>query len=191
MLKEYLEPYAYERIPEEKVPRADLKLEFGEYKFLIEQKSSLLGIRAKQQNTNIDTTKTFCRNTIIKAIKQLHTTESDLHNGKYIKIILLYEDYLPPLILNSIFSMDECPIEDDNLYWLVNINEMEMFLHTIKNHPELLHDIIVAMSTSNYCRDLTFCLSYVGVIDNLHLKQAKFENYESLIYTAIKTPIHE
>ena len=44
----------YERIPEAEEKRADWKLALGKYKILVEQKSSLLGLLAKQPEPNID-----------------------------------------------------------------------------------------------------------------------------------------
>lgn len=83
------------------------------------------------------------KRTVIKAMSQLENTEKQFDNGKYIKIILLYEDYLKPELLDHIMDMPECKIENDNYYCLATINELEMLFNNVKTDRKLFDEIIL------------------------------------------------
>ena len=118
----------YEKIPEATNRRADWKMKIDGYRFLVEQKSTLIRLNAKQQAPSIGDIEYFAKQTLIKAIGQLDTTEKEFAEGQFIKIILLYDDYLNPEILEQVFTMKECDTESDNHFWLVTIEEMEILL---------------------------------------------------------------
>ena len=185
LLMEYIPQTNYVKIPEEDVPRADWKITLGEYKFLVEKKSTVLGLLAKQQESDIETIKQFAKRHIVKALKQLKSTEDDFNDGQYIKIVLLYEDYLKTEVLNEIFKMDECQVQDDRHYWLVTIEEMEMLLYTYKFNQQLFEEIIKDKNTrevekSNEGRSLIQLLNEHGVVYNQHLSHSKYRKYETL-----------
>ena len=90
-------------------PRADWKIVLGKYRFLVEQKSTILGLLAKQQESSINTIRQFAERNIIKALEQLKSTEDGLNDGQYIKIVLLYEDYLKAEALSEIFQNGRMP----------------------------------------------------------------------------------
>ncbi len=52
----------------------------------------------------------------MRALRQLRQTEEELKDGKCIKVILLYEDYLQAEVLDYCFLLDGCDVEDDNYY---------------------------------------------------------------------------
>lgn len=105
LLSTYLDDSDYENIPENnKTPRADWRINLCGYKFILEQKSTILRLDAKQQSSNYNSMNKYMQRTVIKALKQLKSTEdelvggsltttadmanNDLHDG-YIKIVLL------------------------------------------------------------------------------------------------------
>ena len=137
MLYSSLKQGEYEKIQEQKTKRADWKIITGEYQFLIEQKSAAISISAKQQEAYVEAIKNFAEKTIINAIHQLHNTEKEINDGKYIKIILLYENYLKSELLDLIMEMPKCGLENDNYYWLATINELEMLFTVAKNDRKL------------------------------------------------------
>ena len=93
VLDRYVEKDMYKRIEENKKDeRADWELQLYDYHFLIEQKSSLIDLIAKQQESSYENIEKYAQKTIIKALHQLRSTEQDLGDTKYIKIVLLYED---------------------------------------------------------------------------------------------------
>ena len=177
-----LEENEYERIPEGKTPRADWKLKIDGFQFLIEQKSSLLRLDAKQQEPNLDSVKEFA-NKIIRAIKQLANTERSYNEGPYFKIILLYDDYLMPEILDKIFEMDECDVNADNRYWIVTIAEMERLLSLCKAQRDTFDAIIREknnreQTNSKQGKNLTTILGSFGISKNLFAEQSSHVYYQ-------------
>lgn len=182
LFAKYLSADAYSRIPEGSAPRADWKLALGELKFLIEQKSALLGLQAKQQLSNISETKTFVSRNIVRALRQLKQTEEELKDGKCIKVILLYEDYLRAEALDLCFLLDGCDVEDDNYYWLMTIGEMEMFLQTYERDPECFFEVVREKicreeAKSDLGRSIQQLLNDAGIKTNEYLRQEKFLRY--------------
>lgn len=180
LLEEYVEQTNYERLHEAKTRRADWKLTLGGYKILIEQKSGLLGLPAKQSAPDVDKIKTFAERSVIKAIRQLSNTEKELNDGKYIKIILLYEDYLQPEILEKFFMLDSCDVENDHYYWLVTIEEMEVLLYTYKHDPQRFVSIMQEkvkreIECSSEGRRWQLLLNDAGIKVNKHMSQEQFE----------------
>ena len=141
LLETYVEKEKYEKIENIKGEHADWKLELSGYSMLIEQKSSVLGLSAKQQESSYSEVEKFTINTLKKALHQLKSTEK-YYGKRFIKIILLYEDYLAPEILDFFFNMPECDVENDHYYWIVTIDEMEKLLYIYKNENEIFMSII-------------------------------------------------
>ena len=105
ILSSYLEPEQFTKIPVGREQRADWKVNILNYSFLIEQKSTLLALGAKQQSSNYTDIGKYVNGTILKALKQLEATEQFYNDDRqYIKIVLLYEDYLGMEILDRIVS---------------------------------------------------------------------------------------
>lgn len=186
LLEEYVGQTNYEKLRETKTKRADWRIFLGEYKILIEQKSNLLGLAAKQSEPDIDMIKTFAERSVVKAICQLSNTEKELNDGKYIKIILLYEDYLQPEILDNFFALDSCEIENDHFYWLVTIDEMEILLYTYKNEPQCFSSIMQEKikrekESSKDGRGLLFLFNNAGITVNKHMGQERFKKYERFV----------
>lgn len=170
-----LDKNEYEKIPEEKEKRADWKICCGKHKILVVQKSAIMRLSAKQQGTDVSAIKSFAVKTVIKAMRQLERTENDFGAGKYIKIILLYEDYLKPEILEQIMDMPECDVENDNYYWLVTISEMERLLTVAKNDRKKFDDIICdkvdrELHHSLAGKSLDQLLDEHGVTDNEYIR---------------------
>lgn len=174
----------FEKIPEGKEKRADWKICCGNHQILVEQKSAIMRLSAKQQETDVSAIKSFAVNTVIKAMRQLEKTEKDFNDGKYIKIVLLYEDYLKPEILDQIMAMPECDIENDNYYWLVTISEMERLLMVAKNDRKKFDDIISEkvdreLHHSLAGKSLGQVLDEYGVTGNEYIRQEKFMKYRN------------
>lgn len=196
LLKETLNENEYERIQECTTKRADWRLCIGEYKFLIEQKSSTISLLAKQQTTDIDKIKKYVGDTIIKALRQLDNTEKEFGDGKYIKIILLYEDYIKSELLEQIMLMSDCEVENDKYYWLVSINELESLLNVAKNNRGIFFKIISErikreISDSNEGKSIEQLLNENEINENGYLKQQKFMKYKELIKNNVREYIGE
>lgn len=188
LLDYYLDKKEFLKIPEDKKkPRADWKLEIGEFRFLVEQKSTIIRLGAKQQESRIDDIKQFAKNTIQKAIKQLNSTESMFEGEKFIKVILLYEDYLDPEILSQVFNMDDFDIPSDDYYWLVSIDEMERLLSLCKENRDLFYSVIrektnLEVSHSIEGKQLHYILDSFGITSNNYIMTEKIKYYRDRAY---------
>lgn len=185
VMEMYLNKQNYYRIPADKEnKRADWRLQMGEYRFLIEQKSSLLNLSAKQQESDIEAIGVFTSRNIIKGLHQLEDTEKYFNDGKYIKIVLLYEDYLEAEILDNIFELESCDVINDCYFWLVKIEEMEMILNQYRKDTTVFFDIIeekIRRETEKTRdgRSLLKIMREKGIVENMHLKQEKFLKYKN------------
>ena len=174
----------FERISEGNAPSADWKLEINGLRFLVEQKSSLIQLNVKQQETNIELLKDFAKRTIIKAIKQLYNSEQAFADGPYIKIILLYDNYLMPAIIEQVFEMDECAFENDGRYWIASIEEMEALLCLCRGHRDIFNTIIMEkkhreQTRSNLGRSLSQIMVEHRITKNPYLRQDKIAYYQN------------
>ena len=103
--------------------------DFGMLQLLVESKSSLLKLDAKQQVPNMESTNTFFNRTISEAYTQLNSSYEEL-KGKIevpiIKIILLYDEFSN----TAIIELSEKEIfEKDNLCFVMTIRELEILLY--------------------------------------------------------------
>ena len=192
LLDYYLDKKEFVKIPEDKKePRADWKLEIGEFRFLVEQKSTIIRLGAKQQESSIDDIKEFAKKTIQKAIKQLNFTESMFEGEKFIKVILLYEDYLDPEILSQVFNMEDFDIPSDDYYWLVSIDEMERLLSLCKENRDKFNSVIrkkidLEVSHSIEGKQLHYILDSFGITSNNYIMTEKIKYYRDRAYNLSK-----
>ena len=182
LLESTLQRKEYVKIPESNGLSADWRLEIDGFHFLVEQKSTIMRLDIKQQETNIGSIKEFARRVIVKAITQLDSTEKDFSDEQYIKIVLLYDDYLMPAIMNQVFEMDECEVENDGRYWLVTIEEMEALLSLCNGQRDIFCAVVKEkehreLTHSNLGSSLLQILTEKGVKDNAYMKQKKIMYY--------------
>ena len=149
-------------------------------------------------------------------MRQLKNTEAAM-GMECIKVVLIYEDYIETDVMDKIFLMPECDVENDGRYWLVTIGEMERLLFTFKNDKVNIknvkdNDVKAVISSNmsigvnvffNTLKKLTpilndfdieiieahhnqkkdapsgTAMTAFEVIANEHLKQERFEVYES------------
>ena len=185
MLNYNLKAEEYERIPEEKTPRADWKLEIEGYSFLIEQKSSFVRLKVKQQASYLRDIEYFSKETLIKAIEQLDTTETVLGAGQFIKIVLLYDDYLNTEIIEQVFAMEECHVESDDHFWVVTIEEMEILLTLCQRNRALFCSVIEEknrreINHSNAGKRLMQIFHENNITENGFLKREEIAYYRNL-----------
>lgn len=197
LFAEYLQTDKYHRIPEVKnAKRADWKADLCGYKFLIEQKSTILRLGAKQQDSDYNAIVAYAKSTLIKALKQLEATEEALNNGKHIKVILLYEDYFMPEILDYVFRLEECDITNDDYYWIVTIDEMETLLYLCKHDPQKCQKIIeerIKRETEHSIdgKRLELLFGQMDVEQNYHLEQQKYLQYRTLAQDFVRPKLPE
>lgn len=108
---------------------ADFIFDFGEFQMLIESKSSLLKLDAKQQVPNLESADTFFNNTISESYEQLNSSYRQLIDKisvPIIKTILLYDEFSNTAIIEM--SMREI-FEKDSRCFVMTIRELEMLLY--------------------------------------------------------------
>ena len=182
----------FERIPEDdQYKRADWRINLPDYQILLEQKSAALGLMAKQQETDIETLKKYCVRNLIDAISQLDATEKYYDDGKYIKIILIYEEYLNTHILEQVFRLPKCSVQDDGYFWLMTIGEVEMLFSLYKNDPVLFKAVIekksqLEKSKAKDGRAIEQILRAYGITDNVYLQQEEFSKYKGIGLDSIR-----
>ena len=188
----YLNSYDYERIEESDfVKRADWRLDLNGFKVLIEQKSSLIPLMMKQQESDISILKNYCQTHLVEAMEQLEQTERDWNDGEYIKIILVYDDYLKAEVLDQVFMLPNCNVCDDRNYWLVNIGEMERLLYLyhsdLPTFEVLMNEKIKReKKRSNEGRNLEQLFSLLEVSENMFLQRKEVKYYSDIVINTLE-----
>ena len=180
----------FSKIPTENdEKRADWIIIIENYTFLVEQKSSLSLLGIKQNQPDIEAMKRHILKTWGEAVRQLNETQAALSLDTPIKIILVYEDYYKAECLEELFRLDPEIVNDYN-YWLMTINEFEMFFHTYKSNQELFFDIIVNKielehTQSHEGREMELLLSQKGISENLYIQESEiiqqYQRIEELV----------
>lgn len=197
LLGTYLPQGSFQRIAEVAgTKRADWRFEICGYTFLLEQKSTILQLAAKQQQSDYEAIENFAERNIIKAIRQLAITEKEEVGKQCIKVILLYEDYLGSDIIDHVFALDECDVNNDAHYWIATIETMERFLSLAHRDPEKCEEIIrkkiqLDQEQSISGRSLYFLLN--GEAKNEYLDQEKLKYYREYaqMFCRKRLPKHE
>lgn len=125
----YCEPSEWKVLSTGSKKGADFIFDFGELQMLIESKSSLLKLDAKQQVPNLESADIFFNNTISESYDQLISSYEQLKdnvNVPIIKIILLYDGFSNTAIIET--SIREI-FEKDTFCFVMTIRELEMLLY--------------------------------------------------------------
>ena len=125
---------------------ADFYFDLGDAIFIIEQKSSLIRLTAKQQVPDLNALNKFISNTLVEAYEQIQSTCKQLNISKpIIKVILLYET-IPNIGLIET-AVPEIFEKDDNCY-IMTILEVEilfyLWLVDKKKCSELIQKMIIS-----------------------------------------------
>lgn len=176
------------KIPECDRPRADWKLSLCGYTVLVEQKSSIISISIKQQDTNFEQYKREITNKLSKGLVQLEETEEALGLKDTIKILLCYDEYLDSNILPALLNDESSPVKNDGRYFLANTMEIEMLLELSSTNPVLFKTIIEEMLRRN--KESTHegvnffkIMRQNGWKTNSYYIDKKFEKYKELLRT--------
>jgi len=124
---------------------ADFVLFFDNAVVLIEIKSALINLQAKQQNPNIELIDTYLDRNIKKACIQLQESEKKFAGMKpVVKFILLYENILSTAIMQS--TMSDIAVNNKSTY-IITIEDMENFLVLHKNDKEKAEAVLSRLLT--------------------------------------------
>lgn len=152
---------------------ADFVFDFGLLQMLIESKSSLLKLDAKQQVPNLKSAATFFNHTISEAYEQLNSSYAQI-NGKVdvpvIKIILLYDEFSN----TSIIELSKREIfEKDPLCFVMTIRELEILLYFHRNDKvkeQQIFDVLLdSLKSDGVGKNIGTIYNELSIYENPHL----------------------
>lgn len=182
----YCKPLEWEKLSAGPQKGADFMFDFGSLKMLIESKSSLLKLDAKQQVPNLESVEKFFNNTMRRAYKQLSSSYERLKgtcNVPIVKIILLYDEFSNTSIIE--LSMGEIFEQDPSCY-VMTIREFEMLLYIHHNdkttESTIMDKILESIAPGGERKNLGTIYSDLAIYENLHFNEkinyfSKFSEY--------------
>ena len=141
LANQYFDASKWYRIEEEKHNQADFFFDFGMLCMIIETKSSLLQLNAKQQVPQIDLIEKYGEN-IKKAYIQLDSSYQNIKNSiskPILKIILIYDEFIDASICNMAFPEH---VNNDPTCILMTIEDFEILMYLYKTKDEKLEKIL-------------------------------------------------
>ncbi len=112
----YLDKEQLKKLPQTNQKGADYRIDFDNAILIIEQKSALLGLNAKQQVPDIECINKYYIRNVLEAYKQIQSTVEVTNEEKPIlKIILLYENFFNTGLIEAVTVRLRCP-EIDSVY---------------------------------------------------------------------------
>lgn len=149
LVLKYLDRKKWNKIPEGKKKSADYLFDFGNLKMLVECKTSLLALDAKQQVPNIDNLNKFFEKTIRESYEQLNSSYSEFAPSSdvpIIKVILLYDEFSNTNIIEE--SIPDI-FNNDHMCYVMTIREFEILLYANKNNPTKREELISQIIENN------------------------------------------
>lgn len=137
----YCEEDKWRVLPAGKEKGADFYFDFGSLGMLVESKTALLRLDAKQQVPNLNSINNFYQNNIREAYDQLQNSYKQFSPSDIpiIKVILLYDEFSNTAIMEK--SMTEV-FESDPLCYIMTIRDFEILLHLYHCDSELCSEIL-------------------------------------------------
>lgn len=132
-------------LPKANQKGADFFFDFGRIHVIVEAKSTLLRLDAKQQVPVLQATDIFFARAIGEAYEQLQSTYAELEKSKtvpIIKVILLYDQFSNPGLVEK--SMTEI-FDNDPLCFVMTIRDWEILLYLHHNDPEKQNIVLDAI----------------------------------------------
>lgn len=173
LAKKYCDPSEWSRLPAGSKKGADFLFDFCSCQILIESKSSLLRLDAKQQLPNIKSTDTFFKKTIRESYEQLVSSFEELSKQSsrpIIKVILLYDEFSNTAIIER--SMTEIFTRDPSCF-VMTIRDLEILLYIHRNDKEIEQQILSrmldALRTSNSHKSIGVIYRELSLNSNPHL----------------------
>ena len=188
LLNEYVEGKNYKKIDETKTKRADWYLKLGKYEFFIEQKSILPKRALKTSSPKKQDMENFINKVIVEAVSQLETTQKELNNNNAYKVILLYDEYIHPSIIDVLNTYSELQNVDlTNDYFLINIDLLEMMLYTYRNDSTRFEQLMEnTINHEDSLGNTGSIMETFGKIANDHIKNNKYKKYMDMVFDKSK-----
>lgn len=168
----YCEHTEWRKLPESSKKGADFVFDFGAVQFIVESKSALLKLDAKQQVPNLRSIDLFFERTIRDSYQQLVSSYEELSrltSIPIIKVILLYDEFSNTAIIER--SMAEV-FDADPSCFVMTIRELEILLYIHRNNKEMeksiLEQIISGIQMKDARRNIGGIYSELGIYENPH-----------------------
>ena len=174
LASKYCKQNEWQVIEQGAVKGADFLFDFGELRLLIEAKSALLKLDAKQQVPNLHSANQFFERTVEESYKQLNKSFDEFSkkgDSPIAKIILLYDEFSNTAIIeHSLFDV----FQDDKKFFVMTIRQFEMLLHLHKHNTDkfksVLKKIIYGMNSSSSKTNIDAIFSELDINDNPHFE---------------------
>lgn len=171
----YCEDDEWGVIPQRKKKGADFFFDIGSVRFIIEAKSALLQLNARQQVPDLDMVDKFFERHIKESYKQLNNSSEEMQSStshQIIKAILLYDDFSNSAIIEK--SMSEIFDHDTSCY-VMTIRDFEILLYTHKHDKEkcdeVCNQIVTGVKGLRERETIGAILEKLGLISNHHLEK--------------------
>ncbi len=160
-------------IPKGKKKGADYIFIFDSLQIIVESKSSLLDLDARQQIPNLESTIKFFENTIKKSYEQLNASY-EIYKEKVktptIKVILLYDEFSNTAIIEQ--AVPEI-FQNDTHCFVMTIRQLEVLLYLRKNDIEnfnlVIGKIIEATSPNSEAMNFDAIFDNLSIYQNPHI----------------------
>ena len=160
-------------IPKSKKKGADYIFTFDSLQIIVESKSSLLDLGARQQIPNLESTIKFFENTIKKSYKQLNNSYEiykDNVKTPTIKVILLYDEFSNTAIIEQ--AAPEI-FQNNTHCFVMTIRQLEVLLYLRKNDIEkfnlIIGKIIEATTPNSEAMNFDAIFDSLSIYQNPHI----------------------
>lgn len=186
LASQYFNKSKWIKLPEDKQNQADFLFDFDTLCMIIETKSSLLQLNAKQQVPSIDSIEKYGE-TIKKAYIQLDKTYQKMKdniNKPILKIILIYDELVDASICKLAFSEQ---LNSDSSYLFMTIEDFEILMYLYKTDKNKLEQILNTILSKIEQSDLeiSFRATYIDYSINANHIWQNEKNYIANIFKQI------
>lgn len=155
LAEKHFSPEQWNVIPRAKKKSADFYFDLNDAILVIEQKSSLIRLSAKQQTSNLEVLNKFITTAIIGAYGQIQATCEEIDSSKpVLKIILLYEMIENTGLIEM--SVPEIFGTNDKCY-IMTIWELEIMFHLWSTDRAKCLELLQKMLTGKQNDDIGGC----------------------------------
>jgi len=169
----YCDDGEWQIIPKEKKKGADYTFIFESIQMIVESKSSLLNLDARQQIPNLNSTSNFFERIIQESYEQLNRSYDKYKDNvktPTIKVILLYDEFSNTAIIEQ--GMPEI-FENDTSCFVMTIRHLEILLYLHKNDPAkfdvVIEKIIEATTPNSEAMNFDAIFDKLFIYENPHI----------------------
>lgn len=174
LASKYCESDQWSVIPQGKKKGADFFFDIGSIRIIIEAKSALLQLSARQQVPDLEAVDKFFERHIKKSYEQLNNSFKEIQlsaNRPIVKATLLYDDFSNTSIIEQ--SIPDIYVNDPDCY-IMTIRELEILLYVHKHDKEKCTEICARIATNakgpGERESIGAILEKMGLISNPHLE---------------------